>query len=315
MDPREAENEYVRCVFNCSQNVQNIRERQTLIEDKARAEAVKRLLELEPDIVFKRWKTYERWEQWMAEQRKVKHRQDVCVIVGPTKTGKTEFAMAQCGKDTLVVNCHNVVEPDLRKFAGAHIHKSLILDEGGPKMLEKHRDLLQASKRDITLGHSGTNRFTYTVNLYRVKIIITSNEWYDELEKLSEKDQAWVRGNTVMIDIDSPTWETDDDQAIFFSMTNRRVVRDPYLREWNLDFKVFMILLLISLCLIVDEKQPRGWGICFVAVCKNNNISKPLRLRRRPSPANLRLPAVFGFSGRFRRRAPVSRRPFRSPWP
>ena len=216
MDPRDAEDEYVRCVFNCKMNVENLRARQLLLEDKARALAVQKLLEQEPDIVFKEWKEYDEWNKWMAEQAKAKLRQDVCVIVGPTKTGKTEFAMAQCGASALVVNCHNVVEPDLRKFAGAHIHKALILDEGGPQLLSKHRDLLQASKRDITLGHSSTNKFTYTVNLYKVKIIITSNEWYDELEKMSQKDQDWINGNTVMIHVDSPTYVTEDEQAFFF---------------------------------------------------------------------------------------------------
>ena len=200
----------MKCVHNCKQNVDNLRVLQGLKEDMARALAVQKLLALEPDIVFKEWKVYPEFDAWEVEQEKVKLRQDVCVFVGPTKTGKTEFAMAKCGKDTLVVNCHNVTEPDLRKFAGAHKHKSLILDEGGPKLLSLHRDLLQASKRDITLGHSNTNRWTYTVNLFRVRIIITSNEWYDELAKLPQKDQDWIEGNTVMIHVDSPTYVKEE---------------------------------------------------------------------------------------------------------
>ena len=80
-----------------------------------------------------------------------------------------------------------------------------------------HRDLLQASKRDITLGHSNTNCYTYTVNLYRVRIIITSNEWYDELEKLPQKDRDWIAGNTVMIHVDSPTYITEE-EALFMPM-------------------------------------------------------------------------------------------------
>ena len=213
MSMDDAEGEYVKCVFNCKQNVENLRARQLLMEDRARAEAVARLLALQPDIVFREWKQYDEWDKWMEEQAKPKLRQDVFVIVGPTKTGKTEFAMAKCGKDTLVINCHKVNEPNFKKFAGAHKHRSVILDEGGPELLSLHRDLLQASKRDITLGHSSTNKFTYTVNLYRVKIIITSNEWDDELVKLSEKDQDWIAGNTVMLRIDSPTYVTEEDEV------------------------------------------------------------------------------------------------------
>ena len=211
--------EFMKCVHSCKANVENLRAVEAMKEDKARAVAVQRLLALEPDLVFKAWKTYPKFEEWMQEQEKVKLRQDVCVFVGPTKTGKTEFAMAKCGKNTLVVNCHNVVEPDLRKFAGAHKHPNLILDEGGPKLLSLHRDLLQASKRDITLGHSNTNRWTYTVNLFRVRIIITSNEWDDELAKLPQKDQDWIAGNTVMIHIDSPTYITEQaEEALFMPM-------------------------------------------------------------------------------------------------
>ena len=217
MSLEAAREQYVKCVHNCKQNVDNLRVLQTLKEDRARALAVEKLLALQPDIVFKDWKVYPEFDQWMEEQNKVKLRQDVCVFVGPTKTGKTEFAMAKCGKDTLVVNCHNVVEPDLKRFAGAHKHKSIILDEGGPKLLSLHRDLLQASKRDITLGHSNTNCYTYTVNLYRVRIIITSNEWYDELEKLPQKDRDWIAGNTVMIHVDSPTYITEE-EALFMPM-------------------------------------------------------------------------------------------------
>ena len=208
--PDDAEKEFVRCVFNAKQNLENLTAMRHFIDDKARADAVKKLLELEPDIVFRAWKKYDEWNEWVEQQKLVKMRQDVAVLVGPTKTGKTEFAMAQLGSKTLVVNCHNVSEPNLRRFAGHHVHNNLILDEGGPKMLSLHRDLLQASKRDITLGHSSTNCYTYTVNLFRVRIVITSNEWYDELEKLSDKDQAWIRGNTVMIEIDSPTWVSEE---------------------------------------------------------------------------------------------------------
>ena len=168
------------------------------------------LLEIKPDIVFGAWKTYPQLEKWFEVQQQVLLRQDVAVLVGKTKLGKTQMAQSRLGARTLVVNCHGVLDPDLRKFKGYPRHDALLLDEGGPKMLAKHRDLLQASQRDITLGHSGTNMYTYTVNLYRVKILITSNEWEDELATLPQKDQDWINGNTVMVHIDGPCWVEEE---------------------------------------------------------------------------------------------------------
>ena len=200
----------------CKSNIDNARALAQIKEDQERHDAVQKLLARKSDVVLKSWKHYDAWDRWMAQQAQWEYRQDVMVIVGPTKTGKTEFAMAKCGPDTLVVNCHNVVEPDLRKFKGAHIHSAIILDEGGPRLLALHRDLLQATRRDITLGHSQTNMYTYTVNLYRVKIIITSNAWYDDLAKLSQGDQDWIAGNTVMLDVDSTTYITEEEEACKF---------------------------------------------------------------------------------------------------
>ena len=201
-----AETEYINCIFGAKENVANIQCIMARREDKARAEAVASLRKMKPDVTFCAWREYPPLEQWWKAQEQVLLRQDVCVVVGPTKTGKTQMAMARCGAKALVVNCHGILDPDLRRFKGWPRHTALILDEGGPKMLAKHRDLLQATNRDITLGHSGTNMYTYTVNLFRVKVLITSNEWYDELKALSKSDRDWVKGNTVMIDVDEPCW-------------------------------------------------------------------------------------------------------------
>ena len=183
----DAVGEYLKCVHGCKTNVENVQARCRWLDDAARAEAVEKLLKLEPDIQFKEWRRYEQWEAWLRAQETIMPRQDVCVFVGPSKMGKTEFVLAQLGRKTLHVNCHLVESPDLRKFAGQHVHENLLLDEAGPKLFAKHRDLLQASKRDMTLGHSGTNMYTYTVNMYRVRIVITSNEWESELEEMPKK--------------------------------------------------------------------------------------------------------------------------------
>ena len=210
MSIENAMGEYQRCIFGAKDNITNLKFILAAKEDKARADAVEELLKLKPDIVFKEWKEYPQLEEWLRTQEQVLLRQDVCVVVGETKLGKTQMAQSRLGARTLVVNCHGVLDPDLRRFKGYPRHDAILLDEGGPKMLAKHRDLLQASRRDITLGHSGTNMYTYTVNLFRVKILITSNEWYEELSALPQSDQDWINGNTVMVDIDGPCWVEEE---------------------------------------------------------------------------------------------------------
>ena len=211
---KDAEREYVKCVFNCKNNIDNAKALMQIKADQQREAAVESLLSRPSDITMRSWKHYYEWERWEAQQQIWNFRQNVMVITGPTKTGKTEFAMAKCGRKTLVVNCHNVTEPDLRRFQGAHIHSSIIFDEGGPRMLSLHRDLMQATRRNITLGHSQTNMYTYMVNLFRVRLIITSNEWHEQLATMSQSDQDWIAGNTVMLNVESPTYLTEEEEAL-----------------------------------------------------------------------------------------------------
>ena len=58
----------------------------------------------------------------------------------------------------------------------------------------------QASNAPCTLGSSNTNCYSYRRRLYRIKMIICSNKWYDELygSDLSKADIEWINDNSVV---------------------------------------------------------------------------------------------------------------------
>ncbi len=75
-----------------------------------------------------------------------------------------------------------------------------------PKFLVENKKVLQAHVDGAILGQSATQLYTYGVFLWRVPIIITTNNW--DLGSLSEADRDWIKQNCVVVLIDSPVWET-----------------------------------------------------------------------------------------------------------
>ena len=59
-------------------------------------------------------------------------------------------------------------------------------------LVQSHRGLFQAPRRDIVLGNSRTGCHTYAVNLWRVRLCLTSNSWYEDLEELKPADRQWA---------------------------------------------------------------------------------------------------------------------------
>ena len=139
-------------------------------------------------------------------------RQTAFVITGPSKMGKSEFVKAMVKQkmeqpDTLVVNCMGSSDPDLRRFKVLE-HGAILFDEGSPDLVQKHRDLFQAPRHDIFMAPSATGCYGYWVNLWRVKLVITCNGWYDMLEELKPADREWVSANTAVLSIDTKMYST-----------------------------------------------------------------------------------------------------------
>ena len=73
-----------------------------------------------------------------------------------------------------------------------------------PDTVQRHRDLFQAPRHDIKLGHSVNGCYCY---LWRVKDVVTCNGWYDELAALSAANRQRVEANTSVLEISVPMRE------------------------------------------------------------------------------------------------------------
>ena len=122
------------------------------------------------------------------------------VLDGPSRIGKSEFAKGLCSDPSKVqlVNCKSCPEPPLK---GIHAGNTelLILDEGSPKMIADNRKVMQACGDFIHLGCSATNIHSYKVYLHRVKIVVTSNAFWEEMQALSEDARSWIQSNFVYL--------------------------------------------------------------------------------------------------------------------
>ena len=147
-------------------------------------------------------KDYSIFTEWLRIQARVLYRQFTFVVDGDTYCGKTMYLKTMLPGKTFICNCRGVEHPDLRDFEGLPYEDNILFDEGGPQMVQLHRDLFQAPKHDITLGQSGTNCYAYKVNVFRVRLAITCNDWKAALQKLAESDRKWVEKNTMVLSID-----------------------------------------------------------------------------------------------------------------
>ena len=165
-------------------------------------------MEIEEDI--RPWKQYPLWDEWMAEQVQAKMRQVTFVITGPSKLGKSEFVRASIvplnPERVLMVSCMNVLDPDLRDFNEAE-HDGIVFDEGSADMIQRHRDLFQAPRHEIKLAHSQTGCYCYKVNVWRTKLIVTSNSFFEQLDALPSAHAAWVRANTKVLEVTENMWQ------------------------------------------------------------------------------------------------------------
>jgi len=146
-------------------------------------------------------------EVWLREQAIVRDRQRFLVLDGPSRTGKTQFAVQLRGPEhTLEVNCAACLrEPDLRGYVYGQ-HKAVVFDEAHCCMVIACKRLFQAPAALVQMAASNTNCFGYSVCLHGVLLIVCSNKWAKELEELAAEDRAWLELNSVYVQVREPLW-------------------------------------------------------------------------------------------------------------
>ena len=128
------------------------------------------------------------------------------VFHGPSQTCKSRLARSLFGEDrTLVVDVQHAEHPDLRGFQ-RHQHRAIVLDEvASPSFIVSNKKVLQAHVDGAILGQSATQLYTYEVFLWRVPIMLTTNNW--DLTKLTDEERGWVETNCVVVHVENAVYE------------------------------------------------------------------------------------------------------------
>ena len=145
-------------------------------------------------------------ECWKMAYEEVEERYQMLVFHGPSQTGKSRLARSLFGEDrTLVVDVQHAEHPDLRGFR-RHQHRAIVLDEvASPSFIVSNKKVLQAHVDGAILGQSATQLYTYEVFLWRVPIMLTTNNW--DLTKLTDAERSWVETNCVVVHVENAVYE------------------------------------------------------------------------------------------------------------
>ena len=147
---------------------------------------------------------------WMEQIRAVSDRKKFLVLNGPSRLGKTQFAVGLAGaKRTLEVNCAGASHPPLRNF-DPKVHNCVIFDEASPKMVLQYRRLFQAPNCQVIIGQSPTNQSSYPVYLNDTALVVCSNTWHLELPALAEADRCWLQANMVYVEVKERLWVDEE---------------------------------------------------------------------------------------------------------
>ena len=193
----------------CNSQARFAREIQFLEQQEEKA-AIRRMIQEAEEalrgskLTFREIPMVREWERQYEEHS---WRYKLLVLEGASRTGKTLFARSLVPDNMRVfeLNSCSGHEPDLRGFR-TKLHGLCIFDELSPHTMAAHRKLFQGAPCEVSLGHSGTNMYAYSVCLYRVRLVACSNVWSKQLLELCEEDRDWVVANTMHYLVDAPLW-------------------------------------------------------------------------------------------------------------
>ena len=138
------------------------------------------------------------------EPRAIMGRKKFLVLAGPTCTGKTEYVRSLFPPNSVCeLNCKNVRSVCLVGF-DPEVHECIFWDEASPRLIADNRKVFQHPLVYVEIGHSPTAQHVKRVWLNDAVSIIASNDWEEELAKLSADAREWVLTNAVVVKVTSP---------------------------------------------------------------------------------------------------------------
>jgi len=124
---------------------------------------------------------------------------------GPSRMGKTELARAWFGYSrTMIANAQECTTPNLRPMLTGKFN-AILFDEGSWELCVRNKALFQASTRPVELSQSQCNDRSYTLMVFRVPMIICSNDFWagckdDEIRK-------WINENSFYVKVDEVVYQ------------------------------------------------------------------------------------------------------------
>ena len=144
-----------------------------------------------------------KWMQLFTNNIIDKTRFPFLVLNGDSQMGKTRFAARLFGESkTLILSCQNIGLPNLRTFR-RHQHRCIVFDEASHNMVFNNKQVFQAGVDSVMLGQSNCNEHAYSVWLYGVPLIVSTNDW---LLGATPEQKVWILRNSVQVDVTEPMW-------------------------------------------------------------------------------------------------------------
>ena len=123
---------------------------------------------------------------------------------GRSRMGKTELACSWFGtSNTLICNAQDCMTPNLRPLHSGR-YSVVLFDEGNWRLCYHNKTMMQASPRPVELGQSQCNDRSYSVLLFRVPLIVCSNDFWEGCDDQAARD--WVELNSIYVRIDQEVW-------------------------------------------------------------------------------------------------------------
>ena len=139
------------------------------------------------------------------------HRFKTIVYDGGSQTGKTLRCQEWFPGKTLVSDCLNgrVTSPDIQEWCSGKF-KAILFEEANWEMVIKNKLLFQNRGDEAVLQASPTMCNAYKVMLYGVPLMITSNNFFDGIQKV--EDIEYLMKNIVYIRVLAQTYSFDPEE-------------------------------------------------------------------------------------------------------
>ena len=119
------------------------------------------------------------FSQWTDEGFEGRLRFKFGVLRGGGGAGITTWALSQWGFGrTYHADCLGQKEPPLDGFNYPDEHDALVLSSAGPELIENCKVFLQSGKDRVRLHHSKCQKHTKAYDVFRLPIIICTNECF-----------------------------------------------------------------------------------------------------------------------------------------